>query len=423
MAKDRRDSKNRILQKGEYQKADGRYMYRFTKPDGSSGFVYSWTLNSSDRTPKGKEPGLSLRELKQRIERDLSDGIDFVAAQKITLNEFFDSYMALKIGLKENTRQAYRHQYDRYVRKTFGRMRLSDIKYSDVKSFYFSLIGGDGKRIATVKQLNAILSPVFNVAVRDDLIRKNPTKGVTSEIKRELEYRTEDRNALSRSQQTNLLTFIKGHRIYRKWYTLFVFLLGTGCRIGEAVAVTWDDCDFENNEISIYKSLHYIPDEYTSKSKLIMSSPKTRAGVRKVPMFPEVRDVLLEEKRRQMKDDFCKTEIGEYKGFVFSGMDRTVMLERPFYGAIQRIVEAYNKEEAVIAAKEKRAANLMPEICPHTLRHTFCTRMCESGMNPKVIQEVMGHANISITMNVYNNMTDDFRKESFETIKKVYKIV
>ena len=94
MAKERRDTKNRILEKGEYQKADGRYMYRYTDSTGETRFVYSWTLTQSGRPPKGVKPGLCLRELEKQIVKDAYDGINSFQAAKITLNDCWEQYIS-----------------------------------------------------------------------------------------------------------------------------------------------------------------------------------------------------------------------------------------------------------------------------------------------------------------------------------------
>lgn len=422
MAKERRDNKNRILSKGEYQNKDGRYMYRYTDVTGDVRYVYSWTLNASDRTPKGKSMGPSLRELEKSIAKDLNDGINSHIGKNRTLNDYFEIYMDQKKKLKQTTRQKYRYAYDHYVRDSLGKRKIADIKYSDIKKFYVDLVGDGGERMATVLGINVVLVPVFKVAVNDDCIRKNPALGVANEVKKEVGYRAMPKKALTTQQQAALVQYVKSHKFYKRWHPLILFLLGTGCRIGEALALTWDDCDFANNMISINKSIHYFPDEITGKWKTLISPPKTEAGIREIPMFSEVREILLELKKRQMKFGFCTSVVDGVSGFVFYGRDHTVILPRNFTFALERIVESYNDKEIQTAEESYRDPVLIPKFSPHVFRHTFCTRLCENGMNLKVVQEIMGHADISITMNIYNDLTDEFKKSAFIEMDRVYKI-
>ena len=190
-AKERRDTKNRILGKGEYQKADGRYMYRYTDSTGETRFVYSWTLTQSDRPPKGVKPGLCLRELEKQIAKDVYDGINSFQAAQITLNDCWDGYISSKLGLKPTTRSNYKRLYRNHIRSGLGRKIISSIKYSTVKNFYVKLLQS-GWKIGTIKNLQTILHPVFADAVRDGYIRTNPTDGVISDIVKSLRCETEN---------------------------------------------------------------------------------------------------------------------------------------------------------------------------------------------------------------------------------------
>lgn len=144
MAKERRDSKNRLLWNGEYQKSDGRYEYRYLDAKGVSRSVYSWTLTQTDRPPKGKQSEMCLREMEKQIERDMQDEIDSFSAQRTSLNDFFDVYIEGKQELKQSTRTNYKYMYRKYVSDTLGKRALKSIKYSDVKKFYNSLIREQG---------------------------------------------------------------------------------------------------------------------------------------------------------------------------------------------------------------------------------------------------------------------------------------
>lgn len=419
---ERRDTKNRLLGKGEYQKSDGRYMYRYVDSKGNKRFVYSWTLTQTDRPPKGKRSEKCLRELEKEIAKDLQDEIDSFKAKKMTLNAFYEDYIEQKQELKTSTRTNYKYMYKKYVWDSIGRRKLSEIKYSDIKKFYNHLIREVGFKPNSMETIHTILHPIFATAVRDGYIRVNPTDGVMAEIKKSNDWEKPKRHALSVQEQEAFVEFIKSHDIYNHWMPLFTVLLGTGCRVGEIVGLTWDDCDFNNGIININHSLIYRPDEFTGKSGFYISTPKTKAGEREIPMFEAVRKALLNERLRQMQEGFNQTVIDGYSGFIFSNRFNGVLSPHNINRAIERITRDYNVEESELAARQNREPLLLPHFSVHNLRHTFCTRMCENESNIKVIQEIMGHSDISTTMDVYNEATRDKKKESFAGLEGKMKI-
>lgn len=419
---ERRDTKNRLLGKGEYQKSDGRYMYRYVDSKGNKRFVYSWTLTQTDRPPKGKRSEKCLRELEKEIAKDLQDEIDSFKAKKMTLNAFYEDYIEQKQELKTSTRTNYKYMYKKYVWDSIGRRKLPEIKYSDIKKFYNHLIREVGFKPNSMETIHTILHPIFATAVRDGYIRVNPTDGVMAEIKKSNDWEKPKRHALSVSEQEAFVEFTKSHSVYNHWLPLFTVLLGTGCRVGEIVGLTWDDCDFKNGIININHSLIYRPDEYTGKSGFYISTPKTKAGEREIPMFEAVRKALLNERMRQMREGFNQTVIDGYSGFIFSNRFNGVLSPHNINRAIERITRDYNVEESELAARQNREPLLLPHFSVHNLRHTFCTRMCENESNIKVIQEIMGHSDISTTMDVYNEATRDKKKESFAGLEGKMKI-
>lgn len=419
---ERRDTKNRLLGKGEYQKSDGRYMYRYVDSKGNKRFVYSWTLTQTDRPPKGKRSEKCLRELEKEIAKDLQDEIDSFKARKMTLNAFYEDYIEQKQELKTSTRTNYKYMYKKYVWDSIGRRKLPEIKYSDIKKFYNHLIREVGFKPNSMETIHTILHPIFATAVRDGYIRVNPTDGVMAEIKKSNDWEKPKRHALSVQEQEAFVEFTKSHSVYSHWLPLFTVLLGTGCRVGEIVGLTWDDCDFKNGIININHSLIYRPDEFTGKSGFYISTPKTKAGEREIPMFEAVRKALLNERLRQMQEGFNQTVIDGYSGFIFSNRFNGVLSPHNINRAIERITRDYNVAESELAERQNREPLLLPHFSVHNLRHTFCTRMCENESNIKVIQEIMGHSDISTTMDVYNEATRDKKKESFAGLEGKMKI-
>lgn len=404
MAKTRKDLRGRSLRKGEVQRAsDKRYMYTYTDPLGRRKFIYANDLTQ-------------LREKEEKLLKDQLDGLDIYVAGKATLNETFDRYISTKYNLRESTRSSYLYTYDHYVRETFGLKRIAEIKYSDVLQFYYHLLNQQGISLGTLDSVHCLLHPTFQLAVRDEIIRKNPTDGVMKEISRESGKNRGVRHALTIEQQRCFMEYIANHPIYYHWWPMFTILLGTGCRIGEALGLRWQDLDFENRVISINHSLVYYPANGSNKCVLRVSLPKTDAGIRTIPMLDIVKDAFEMLYEEQKENGFNETEIDGMSGFIFCNRFGSVPNPQTVNHTIKRIANNYNADEVVRAKKEHRDPIILPNFSCHHLQHTFCTRLCENETNLKVIQSIMGHKNIETTLDIYAEATEKKKQESFENL-------
>ena len=404
MAKTRKDLRGRSLRKGEVQRAsDKRYMYTYTDPLGRRKFIYANDLTQ-------------LREKEEKLLKDQLDGLDIYVAGKATLNETFDRYISTKYNLRESTRSSYLYTYDHYVRETFGLKRIAEIKYSDVLQFYYHLLNQQGISLGTLDSVHCLLHPTFQLAVRDEIIRKNPTDGVMKEISRESGKNRGVRHALTIEQQRCFMEYIANHPIYYHWWPMFTILLGTGCRIGEALGLRWQDLDFEKRVISINHSLVYYPANGSNKCVLRVSLPKTDAGIRTIPMLDIVKDAFEMLYEEQKENGFNETEIDGMTGFIFCNRFGSVPNPQTVNHTIKRIANNYNADEVVQAKKEHRDPIILPNFSCHHLRHTFCTRLCENETNLKVIQSIMGHKNIETTLDIYAEATEKKKQESFENL-------
>ena len=404
MAKVRKDLRGRSLRKGEVQRSsDKRYMYTYTDPMGRRKFIYANDL-------------AELREKEAKLMKDQLDGLDLYVAGKASVNDTFDRYMSTKYNLRESTKSSYLYTYDHYVRDTFGKKRIADIKYSDVLQFYYYLLNEVKISLGTLDTVHCLLHPTFQLAVRDEIIRNNPTDGVMKEISRESGKNRGIRHALTVEQQRAFMEYIANHPIYYHWWPMFTVLLGTGCRIGEALGLRWQDLDYDKRTISINHSLSYYQKPESNKSVLRISQPKTEAGIRTIPMLDIVKDAFEMLYEEQLENGFNESEIDGMSGFIFCNRFGTVPNPQTVNHTIKRIANSYNADEVVRAKKERRDPIILPNFSCHHLRHTFCTRLCENETNLKVIQSIMGHRNIETTMDIYAEATDKKKKESFENL-------
>lgn len=421
MSDKKRDNKGRILRQGERQREDGRYEYHYKDIKGNTRSIYSWKLVETDKVPNGKKSSQSLRELEKQVRRDVEDELNSFTVHKTTLNAFFDSYIETKYELKQSTRTNYKYMYKKYVHDEIGVKDIASIKYSDIKKFYIHLIKDIGFKPASMEIIHTILHPIFTTAVRDGLIRINPTDGVMAEIKKSHDWEKPKRHALTESQQSAFISYISRNRKYLHWLPVFTVLLGTGCRVGEIVGLRWSDCDFDENLISVNHNLIYRLQD-SGKCEYHITTLKSKSGIRIIPMLSEVKMALLQEKTNQLETGFNQTMIDGYSGFIFQNRFGECLNAHCINRAIDRISRDYNNEETETAEKEQREPELLPHFSAHNLRHTFCTRFCENETNLKIIQEIMGHADISTTMNIYNEATKEKKIESFSNLEGKIKI-
>ena len=387
----RKDNKGRVLQKGESQRKDGRYVYQYKDNFGERKSIYANNLSD-------------LRKQEKQINKDLEDNINTVDAE-ITLNEQFEKYMSLKYNLANSTRQNYIGLWNARVKNSFiGNRKLYDIKKSDILRFYNSLLN-DGLKYTTIKSFNDIISPCFDLAIDDDILRKNPCNACLKEFSKDADKRI----SLSKKEQMVLLDFVRTNKTYSAYYPLIVFMIGTGARCGETIGLTWNDVNFENKEISIshqliYKKLDKTYGFYSNNQKKI-------SGVRIIPMTTDVYKALIEQRENQLcKGWRTNVEIDGYSDFVFSTKNKNPIMPSAVNNLLLNIVNRYNSTVGEIE---------LPHISAHSLRHTGCTRMAEAGVDPKVLQYIMGHSNISVTMNVYNHVSAERNRKEMGKLEKI----
>lgn len=418
----RKDNKGRNLKDGESQRPDGTYRYRYTDASGKRRDIYSSRLVPTDKPVPGSRSELSLREKEKLVNRDLDDGIKAQVENKATLNDMFHLYISGKSKLKQSTKTNYIYMYEKYVQDTLGSKQIKTINYSTIYSFYCNLIDNLGFKPNSMEVIHTILHPVFRLAVRDNCIRTNPTEGVMAEIKNSYDWEKPHRIALTIQEQEAFMRFISESQTYSRWQPLMTVFLGTGCRVGEIIGLRWEDCDFENGIISINHNMLYRKYESDDASRFHITTPKTAAGTRIIPMLSEVRNALLTEYGLQQEFGFCDEIVDGYTGFIFQNRYGGLFSPHDINRAIERIYIAHNEQEAANAHRENRQPLLIPHFSVHNLRHTFCTRFCENESNLKVIQEIMGHADIETTMNIYAEATTQKKMEAFSNLEGKIKI-
>lgn len=404
----RKDKDRIVLRTGEGQRPNGTYEYRWTDRNGVRRRVYAKTLEL-------------LREKEEEIQKDKCDGIK-AEARYVTVNDVFDMWRQLKRGLKDNTFQNYQYMYNMFVRPDFGKTRVSSMKKSDVKRFYNTLADERGLQASTIDSVHTVLHQVLDMAVDDAYLRVNPSDNVLKELKQSHIFKTEKRRGLTKQEQELLLDFLQKNHTYNHWYPIIAVMVGTGLRVGEVTGLRWCDIDLDEGLVDVNHTLVYYDHRETEGKKgcyFNVNTPKTKAGTRQVPMLDFVREAFIREREYQEANDIhCTVTIDGYTDFIFVNRFGATQHQGTLNKAIRRIIRDCNDE---VLLREEADPVLLPHFSCHSLRHTFTTRMCEAGVNIKVIQDALGHADISTTLNIYADVTKELKKDEFAGLDLYFK--
>ena len=365
--------------------------------------MYSWRLEPTDTLPVGKKPCLSLRELEKQIGCDL-DSLSDPLGKNITVGELVERYLATKTAVKPNTLTNYKFVQNLLRGETFNDKKISQVKTSDAKLFLIKL-QQDGRHYSTVKTVRGVLRPAFQMAVDDDVLVKNP---FGFELAGVVVNDSVTREAITKDQMRKFLKFIHDDNVYCKYYEVVYILFHTGMRISEFCGLTLRDIDLENKVINIDHQL-----QRTSDMRLVIESTKTNAGTRKLPMTEDVAQCFRAIIEDREPPRFEKL-IDGYSGFLFVDKDCNPLVAMHWEHRFNHMVKRYNDIYRM----------QMPNITPHVCRHTYCSNMAKSGMNPKTLQYLMGHSDIGVTLNTYTHLgledaTDELRRmEDLENARK-----
>lgn len=396
----RRDNKNRILRNGESQRADGRYAYVYVDANGKQKFIYSWKLESTDRLPQGKRDCVSLRDKIKALKRDMEDGI-VPNGGELTVLQLVQKYTAQKTGVRLSTKSGYNYVIQILEKEQIGSKRIDRIKMSDAKEWFVKL-QSDGKSYGTIHYIRGVVKPAFQMAVDDQLIRKNPFDFNLATI---VSNNSKVREGITEEQEKAFLDFISSDKCFCRHYDAIYILFNTGLRISELAGLTVFDIDFENNKIRVDHQL--LRRKEGHHMKMVIEKTKTDSGIRYIPMTEEVSECFKRIIEKHSKSS---------NGVAIDGLQNFLFLSKN--GVAWDAVRwgAYFHD---ICTKYNDTHEEQLKVTPHVCRHTFCSKMARSGMNPKTLQYIMGHSDISITLNTYTHLGYEDAKKEMERIYKI----
>lgn len=372
----RKSSEGISLKSGEYEKKTGGYIYRWTDSIGNRHSVGAKTLNE-------------LRKKELLVHEEIAKG---VSRSSNTLYEQIRLYLSTKITLAPSTIANYEHYLEGVIKDSFiGKIRIADLKSSDVLRFYAEMVSVKGYSIGTVKIIHKLIHPALDMAVKDRLLYNNVSDGCTRDYNEE----SEKKYALTQAEKDEFLRRVSERA---PLYLTFVkFLFASGVRLSEGIGLTWDDVYEEGKTGYIDINHQILYRDIRGKATRYASKTKTEAGSRKIPITPEIKNIL--EEQRKMSIDIKRPKdysIDGYSNFIFVSSQGTCLSHNAVQSMMRRISKNTKKDKIAIR-------NVSPHIC----RHTYITEMAMKGCDMKVLQALVGQKDFRVTYNVYNHLDDN----------------
>lgn len=374
-----KDLKGKELGVGINQQKNGLYSARFVDKYGKR------------RQKRFKK----LQECKQWIADAsyIDEHSNIAQASEMIVDAWFEYWIDIKKKtVRPNTVRNYTERYDRNIKPVIGKMILSDVKPLHCQKIFLNM-ADDEYRTTTIYQTRIALFNMLELAKENDVIRYNPCK---KSVKSDVGKPSDKREALTIDEQKKFLEGATGQS-YENQYR---FILQTGLRTGELIALQWKNVDFEKRILTIDSSMEY---RYTVGEWRI-GEPKSKSGYRTIPLTEEAIRILKDQKEKNKKIQETPVEFSEY---IFLCRKGTPVKNSTYDTSLFKICDKME----------------IKRFSMHVLRHTFATRCIEAGMKPKTLQMLLGHSNIGITMNLYVHTTEEEKKKEIELVAEALKVI
>lgn len=310
------------------------------------------------------------------------DNGTYVESTNMTLNQWIKRWLIVykRPNVEPKTLESYYVMWKLYIKDSIGETKLQKLKGDAIQELINDM-GDDGYSTSTINLMYSVLRGSIYKAWQLDIIAKLPTKAVELPKTKT----AKDIAVLSVKDQE---TFEK-HAVEHDFGDIFLLMLWTGLRPGEAMGLTRTSIDHKKKVIKVQGTAQTVLDfdkkmEPIKRTHRVKESAKSASGMRNVPMMPEVEELVkkLEAKSNNVSL-ICVDNLGD------------PLSPTRLRHALNRMTKAMG----------------IPDIHPHTMRHTFATRQIEAGIDYKALQAILGHYNIAMTMDRYVHTTDDFKAE------------
>lgn len=340
-----------------------------------------------------------MNQLIAQIERG-----DYFEVCEMSINDYLEYWLKTYAKLKTaaSTYKRYK-EFTNTAIKYIGKIKMSQLKPMHLQKFYSDLINEGKLSNSTILKIHRMLHLAFKNAVGWEMLKSNPADAVQAPRAEIIEMHVWDADTVNEFLET-----IKD----KKLYIPVLLALQTGMREGEICALRWKDVDFKNGSIHVTKNMQCLNGE------IILKDPKTKKSKRNIALMKSTIDILKNHKSKQV------LSINEDDNFVCCHEDgrpfRTVYVSREFAKLLKRLNIEYQEQKKKAGYKVKDTDVKFPVIRFHDLRHTHATLMLQAGINPKIVSERLGHANISITLDTYSHVLPDMQREAVEKLDDLF---
>ena len=380
-----------------YQRKNGSYEARF--------MVNGRQINLYDTDLKRLKKSLA----KAREEASASEEIRY---RNYTLNDWFDIWCeTYKKGvLKEQTYIIMQSKYRNTFGRLIGKRRIRNLSNYNIQTAVNTLIK-EGRASSSIRDSLGAITRCLEAARVNNIIDINPCFEICvpwDKKKKEVRF-------LSKEEERIFMETAKGSWYYEMFYLMF----HTGLRVGEVGGLRWRDIDFKNECINLEHALSCVYNESVKTQKLIPL--KTQNSYRKIPFIGNLKENLMQqqEKQEELKKYLKKRyrADGELKDIVFCTNMGSPVTRYVAEKEINKIVMDINAEERFNALNEDREPIIFKNVCPQAIRHTFCSRCFENEISAKVVQQLMGHAHYSTTIDIYTHITNEKYEDEINKFK------
>lgn len=350
--------------------------------------------------PTVKELDIKIKNMITELDNGIID--TKILFEAFCCNWLFDVHL---INKKPSTQERYEGIYRKYIKNSYiSSIPIKDLSLNHIQSYYVKLIKS-GATVSIIKNLHKLICPCIRYAYNNNLIIKDFTKAITlpSESEDIKLNKIKTITPFTLEEQMKFTKVIKGH----KFEILFITALNSGLRQGELLSLTWNDINFDNNSISVNKTVKRISEVTRNgrgKGSVKNGTPKSVKGTRIVPIPDMLVEKLNIHKSEQLKGEIRFSNLYNDKNLVFCNV----------YG---------NNLDASNIRKSFKKIILDKELKPikfHDLRHTYATRLFELGEDAKTVQELLGHSTVSMTLNTYTHVLESMKKKAISKLNDLY---
>lgn len=366
-----------------YKRKDGRWCAAYYDEKYNRHYVY----------------GKTQAEVKQKLKKKRDEKPDEVQ-QSITFQEWIEEFLVnyKRNEIKITTYEGYMRIYRKHIEDSqLGKTALNQLTTEMLQRYYNDKLN-DGYNSKTVHSIGIVVGAALNHAVKLKMLSENPNRYTSIPKKKKYEA-----SVLSAEEVRRIVDEAKDEGIY----PIIVTTVYTGMRKGEAMALKWENVDFQKRRIYIKNSLCKIDGDQTDEkghrhARYEILEPKTKESIRMVPMMDEVYEALMLQKERQEMDKQRYREIYLDQGLVFTDLCGNFLPQRQFMDQYHAFLRKYG----------------ITDIRFHDLRHTFATLLIEADVSMKIVQELLGHSTITTSMDIYTHVSDEKKEQALERLQQ-----